>query len=128
VVVVAHDVQVVQIARDLPHVVGLVDDLLGRPDGGGQQQPVVVELLAQLLGQQDEVLAIGGLALPLRGILPVQVQSIEVVLAYKAGHLLDEPLAQQTVGYQRGVVGRSLVPAADGQADLQMRMSALQAR
>ena len=58
VVVVAHDVDVVEVLVHLGDVVGHVDGGGGGADGRGEQEIVFVEALTQLADQFDEVLLV----------------------------------------------------------------------
>jgi len=59
VVVVGHDVDVVQVLVQHGYVVAFVDDLLGRGDGGREEEALGLEGRAQLLHQGREAVLVG---------------------------------------------------------------------
>lgn len=79
-VIVAHEVYVVQIERQSLQIVGNIDGVLPGAQSCGQQEVVLAEGRFQLLDQHQEVLLVLGRASAFPREFPVQIQTVEVVL------------------------------------------------
>lgn len=136
VIIVAENVEPVQVLVELRHVVALLDVLEARRHRHGEQQPrpaglvvFALELLAQLLHQLGVVVAILRLAAvaerrvlwrPQRNglcnrsmnmqLTPIQVQTVELVLTQKLDCVFHQLTASLGAGDQRRESRRTFVP------------------
>ena len=121
VVVVAHHVDVVQVLVHLGDVVGRVDGASRGSDGGGEHQVLRSEDLVEVLDQQDEVLLVLGHSASLARVLPVKVQTVEVVSPDEAEGAGRELVPLVLVPGHQAVVLTALVPPPDSEGDLERR-------
>ena len=126
VIIVAHDMNIIQILVHLGNVVGHVDGGGGSPDGGGQKEPVGIERQAEVADEIDEELLVVGRPAPLPRILPVEVEAVKVVLLQEAHDAVDKVAPLVAVGHHGRILLAALVPAPDGQGDFQMGVGILQ--
>lgn len=78
--------------------------------------------------QRDEVFLVRRLSSSGGGVLPVEVEPVEVVLFAEVHHAVHKhPPARRVLSHGR-VLHRSFVPAADGDQSLQLRVQLLQTR
>merc|ERR1719384_1845080 len=123
-VIIGHHVDPVEVGGNLGHVVTSVHDRLARTHSSGQKQTLRLEGSREFLDPGGEgglvlVPLLLALSLPAAGVLPVQVQTVEVVLLDEADDVLDEPGAGSRVVHQAAVlVSLAVVPTSQGEGHL----------
>lgn len=119
--IIGEDVEPVEVLVQLWHIIALIDVFYAGGHGHGQEETCPSRLLrlplefgSKLLDELGVVVAVPGLAaFAVGGVLPVEVDTVEVVLAQELQDIFDELLSTIRTGHQGGEARTSLVPASD---------------
>lgn len=127
--VVGHHVEEIQESAQFGHVVAILDPEPGRRDGGGQQPTLLGEHFGQRLGQQDEILLVGGFASDVLGAreLPEKVETVEAVRLEEVAHRADELTPAGSAAGHFGVASGRFHPTAERNHHLEARVGLLEA-
>lgn len=112
--IVRHYVDEVQMLGYLANFVGQRGGRLGSSHSGGEEESVLIEFGSEHLEQDREVPYVFRFAATLVGVLPVEVETVEIVFFTELYDVLDEVPGGCRVGGYFGVSGGSLVPSTDG--------------